>query len=80
LGTRYKPISFSRLKYNINANNPPPITAVTERLRHVMGPFDSVDFLGGGVTLQYVLVNPGTPNLSRYNEPRIYEQKKYIPK
>jgi hypothetical protein len=53
---KYKPISFSRFTYNINANNPPPITAVIERLRQVMGPFDSLGFFGGSAALQYVLV------------------------
>jgi len=48
----YKPISFSRFKYNINAKSPPPITAVTERLRQVMGPFDKLGFLGGSLALQ----------------------------
>jgi hypothetical protein len=54
----YTPISFSRFTYNINANNPPPIIAVIERLRQVIGPFDSLGFLGGSEALLNILVNP----------------------
>jgi hypothetical protein len=54
----YKPISFSRFTYNINANNPPPIIAVIERLRQVIGPFDSLGFFGGREGLLNILVNP----------------------
>jgi hypothetical protein len=56
--SNYKPISFSRFTYNMNANNPPPIIAVMERLRQVIGPFDSLGFLGGSEALLNILVNP----------------------
>jgi hypothetical protein len=77
-GTRYKPISFSRFIYNINANNPPPITAVTDRLRQVMGPFDSLGFLGGSAVLQYILGHTRVPNVLRHKEPIIYKYKQHI--
>jgi hypothetical protein len=68
---KYKPVSFSRFTYNINANNPPPITAVIERLRQVMGPFDSLGFLGGSVALQYALANTRVSIFLRDKEPII---------